>query len=198
MPTILVTGFQPFAGLARNPSAEVVQALPDVLPCGARLVRRVLPVERLAGPAEALEATDGVDAAVGLGLALGSSAIQVERVFVNLCEDQGFQGRLVEDGPDGWFSSLPTALLRDAALGTGVPAQLSNTAGTYICNALGYQLRQQRPDLPAGFVHLPATPADDLPQGTPTLLLQDEVTAVTALLTALDDWLLGQPPPPSA
>lgn len=195
MARLLVTGFEPFGGLSRNPSQAVVEALPDLLPTGGSLVRRVLPVDRVAGPATALALVEEheVDAAVGLGVAVGSTAVQVERVFINLCVEPGYDGPLEQAGADGWFASVPVDVLRLAAARTGAPAVVSNTAGTYVCNALGYQLRQQRPSLTSGFIHLPMTPGEDVSPGTPTLALDQELAAVTAALCALDTWLAAAP-----
>lgn len=191
---LLVTGFEPFGGLMRNPSQAVVEALPDALPSGASLVRRVLPVDRVTGPRAALDAiaaAEHVDAVLALGVAVGTPAVQVERVFINHCEDGTYTGRLVEQAADGHFSGLPIQALVEAGIGAGVPTVVSNSAGTYVCNALGFTLRQQLPGLPSGFVHLPMTPGDDVPPGTPTLPIEQELGAVTAMLIALDGWLRG-------
>lgn len=191
---LLVTGFDPFGGLTRNPSQAVVEALPDVLPTGASLVRRVLPVDRIAGPHAALaeiSSAPDIDAVLALGVAFGTSTIQVERVFINHCEDGAFSGRLEELAPDGHFAGLPIEALVAAGAGAGAPTAVSNSAGTYVCNALGFTLRQQLPELPSGFVHLPMTPGDDVPPGTPTLPFEQELAAVTAMLTTLDRWLRG-------
>lgn len=171
--TLLVTGFEPFAGHAANPAEEVAKAL-DGRAVGDALVRSaVLPVhhaeaERLV--ARLVEESAPV-AVVHLGLAAGRARIALERVAVNVMEfdtpdNAGFRGHglpCVPGGPAAYFATLPLAEILAALLAEGVPAYVSNTAGTYLCNQTLYatlhRLSRRRQPAPAGFIHLPLLPS---------------------------------------
>jgi len=202
MPTraILVTGFEPFAGFGRNPSAEIATALDGTAIDGCPVVGRVLPVT-LDGLDAALErALSGIDprAVVALGLAAGAPAICLERVAVNLADftmpdNAGLRARerkLDPAGPDARVSRLPLRAIREALLARGIPARLSNSAGTYLCNAAMYRLLGRLPqDVPAGFIHLPHLPAEAarlMAEGegdlVPSMALELQVAAVRAAL----------------
>jgi pyroglutamyl-peptidase len=170
---ILLTGFEPFGGHADNPSAEVAKAL-DGRAFGREVVRAaVLPVHHRAA-AEAVERL--IDetpprAIVHLGLAGGRARLALERVAVNvmdfeIADNAGYRAAnesCVADGPAAYFSTLPLDAILPALLAEGVPAYLSNTAGTYLCNQTMYTTRHllQRRGLTiaAGFIHLPLSAA---------------------------------------
>jgi pyroglutamyl-peptidase len=168
---ILVTGFEPFGGFGRNPSAEIATALDGTAIAGCPVVGCVLPVA-LDGLDAALDrALAGVDpvAVVALGLAGGEAAICLERVAVNLADfsipdNAGLQvheRKLDPTGPDARATRLPVRAIRERLLGQGIPARLSNSAGTYLCNAVMYRLLGRLlPHVPAGFIHLPHLPAE--------------------------------------
>jgi len=169
----LLTGFEPFDGDTVNPSGEVAKLL-DGRVIGDCVVRSViLPVQHEAARAVVaplLEAP-GLVAVVHLGLAGGRARISLERVAVNVMDYSrpDAHGQVlrdvacVEDGAPAYFSTLP---LRDtlAALNAdGIPAAISNTAGTYLCNDISYTtlhaLSQRALAIPAGFIHLPFLPS---------------------------------------
>ena len=134
-------------------------------------VGRILPV-----------ALDGLDAAldralagiapravVALGLAADEPAIRLERVAVNLADfsiadNAGLRAQRAQARrrrPDARVSRLPLGAIREALLARGIPARLSNSAGTYLCNAAMYRLLGRLPlSVPAGFIHLPHLPAE--------------------------------------
>ncbi|HVM83719.1 MAG TPA: hypothetical protein VMW18_07510 [Candidatus Binatia bacterium] len=169
IPTVLVTGFEPFGGIAYNPSAAIVAALDDWEVGGYKVAGRVLPVD-FARYRSALEALLGETAPalyLGFGLATGEDMIRVERFGVNLADFEipdnagaRHSGRAIEpNGPDARGSTIPFAEIRAALLEAGIPARLSNSAGSYLCNATLYSalgLCAARPGAPAcGFIHLP-------------------------------------------
>ena len=172
-PTLLVTGFEPFAGQAANPAAEVAKAL-DGRAIGDAAVRSaILPVHHAeAGPrvARLVEETDP-HAIVHLGLAAGRARVALERVAVNVMDfdtpdNAGFRAHgepCVPGGPAAYFATLPVSAILAALLAEGIPAYVSNTAGTYLCNQTLYGtlhlLASTRRDVPAGFVHLPLLPS---------------------------------------
>ena len=170
---ILLTGFEPFGAYASNPAGEVAKAL-DGRAVGAEVVRGVvLPVHH----AEAARAVgrlvdDGAPRAiVHLGLAGGRARIALERVAVNvmdfeIADNAGYRATgepCVEAGPVAYFSTLPLATILAALVEDGVPAYLSNTAGTYLCNQTMYTtchlLERRGLRIPAGFIHLPQSAA---------------------------------------
>ncbi|MBI1848168.1 MAG: pyroglutamyl-peptidase I [Candidatus Rokubacteria bacterium] len=170
---MLVTGFEPFGSHAVNPSEEVAKAV-DARVVGDSVVRSViLPVDhaRLAGELPALLEEHDPAAVLHLGLAEGRPRLSLERVAVNvmdsdLSDNTGRRAAgepCVPGGPAGYFSTLPLGALLAALTAEGVPAAISHTAGTYLCNQAMYttlhtQARRGRPT-PAGFIHVPLTPS---------------------------------------
>ncbi|HYB44171.1 MAG TPA: pyroglutamyl-peptidase I [Candidatus Methylomirabilis sp.] len=170
---ILLTGFEPFAGDTVNPSGEVAKLLDSRSAGGCDVHSLVLPVQHEAARdlvAPALAAADLV-AVVHLGLAGGRARISLERVAVNVMDytrpdASGLVLRdvpCVADGPAAAFSTLPLRAMLAALEAEGIPAAVSNTAGTYLCNYALYTtldaLRRRVDTIPAGFVHLPFLPS---------------------------------------
>jgi len=170
---VLVTGFEAFGGHAANPSLDVAKAL-DGRAAGEAVVRSaVLPVHHAeTGPhvSRLLDETDPL-AVVHLGLAAGRARIALERVAVNVMDfeapdNAGYRARgepCVPDGPAAYVATLPLAAALAALLAEGIPAYVSNTAGTYLCNQTMYGtlhwLARRRHPARAGFIHLPLLPA---------------------------------------
>jgi pyroglutamyl-peptidase len=170
--TLLVTGFEPFAGQTANPAEAVAKAL-DGRAIGEAVVRAaVLPVHHAeAGPrvARLIEETEPA-AVLHLGLAAGRARIALERVALNVMDfdtpdNAGFRARgepCVRGGPAAYFATLPLDAILAALLAEGIPAYVSNTAGTYLCNQTLYGtlhlLAARGLAVPAGFVHLPLLP----------------------------------------
>ena len=169
--TILVTAFDPFGGDEANISQQLLEALPEELD-GAVLHKLLLPTvfgkaaERAIAEAERIRP----GAIVCLGQAGGRTAITPERVGINcmdasLPDNAGRQPRdeaILPGGPAAYFSTLPLRAMTEAIRAAGVPAQISNTAGTFVCNSLLYAMLQYTaasPELPCGFLHLPCPDA---------------------------------------
>lgn len=182
-PIILLTGFEPFGGERRNPSAEVATALDGRRIAGATVRSAILPVQHDDAWArfEPLLAEIGPRAIVHLGLAGGRARVALERVAVNvmdyeIADNAGYRARgepCVPGGPPAYFATLPLPAMRDALIADGIPAYVSHTAGTYLCNQTLYQTlhalasRPPGADRPiAGFVHLPLLPAMVAESGT--------------------------------
>lgn len=173
MSVVLLTGFEPFGGVSMNPSAEVAKRL-DGRRFGQSVVRAaVLPVDHEGASLAVrglLAAHDPV-AVLHLGLAGERAQIAVERVAINVMDysipdNVGFQAvdqPCVPGGPAAYFSTLPLRALLRALHGAGIPAYLSATAGTYLCNFVMYTtlhaLAARPAAPPAGFVHLPQLPS---------------------------------------
>lgn len=191
---ILVTAFAPFGGDAKNASQEILNALPDVL-SGVRLEKRLLPVSFRAAPQIAAEAAASLrpEAIVCLGQAGGRDAVTPERVAVNLMDatspdNDGFQPvdePIVPDGPAAYFSTLPVKAMAEAMQRLAVPARLSDTAGTYVCNALMYAMLHRVQDVPCGFIHVPYLTEQGKGSETPSLPRELVLRGITACLQIL-------------
>jgi pyroglutamyl-peptidase len=196
---ILVTGFDPFENEPLNASWEVVRRLPDTIG-GAEVVKVQIPTSfRRSGPAvrDAVVAHDP-DVVVGVGQAGGRFAVTPERVAINVDDGripdnddvQPIDEPIEPDGPPAYFSTLPVKAMVAAMQEAGVPAAVSNTAGTFVCNHMFYASRhlveRELPGRATGFVHVPYLPSQVLDKpGTPSLSLDDMVTAVAAGLAAI-------------
>ena len=174
--TVVLTGYEPFGDHERNPSAEVARKLDGATVAGRRVVGRVLPVEfdRAGDEMAALIEDWDPEAVVATGLAAGRSAVCVERVGINVADCGGIPDnsdaeprdeRIRGDGaPAAHFATLPVVATVERLLDAGIPARVSNTAGTHLCNNVLYQTRAylesegRGDDVPMGFVHLPLTP----------------------------------------
>jgi pyroglutamyl-peptidase len=170
---VLLTGFEPFDGDRVNPSGEVTKQL-DGRVLGDWAVRGViLPVQHEAARAAVaplLEAP-GLAAVVHLGLAGGRARIALERVAVNVMDYSrpDAHGQVlrdvacVEGGPAAYLTTLPLRAMLAALTAEGIPAYVSNTAGTYLCNDISYTtlhaLARRGRSIPAGFIHLPFLPS---------------------------------------
>jgi len=170
---ILLTGFEPFGPDALNPSRELAKALDGRVVGGLAVRGLVLPVEHRAARQLVDQALGepGLRAVVQLGLAGGRARVALERVGVNAMDypmpDNA--GRLVSDGrcdPDGpaaYWATLPLPAILRELTAAGIPAYLSYTAGTYLCNFTLYTtlhaVARRGLDVRAGFVHLPYLPA---------------------------------------
>ena len=170
---ILLTGFEPFGTYTTNPSGEVAKAL-DGRAFGAEVVRGVvLPVHHREAALAVTRLLDEVAprAIVHVGLAGGRARIALERVAVNvmdfeIADNAGYRAAgeaCMPGGPVAYFSTLPLGAILDALVAEGVPAYLSSSAGTFLCNQTMYTTRDllERRGLtsPAGFIHLPQSAA---------------------------------------
>ena len=199
MKKLLLAAFGPFGGETTNPALEAVRLVPDRV-AGAEVVRLELPVS-FARAGEVLMSAvraERPDVALCVGQAAGRACVSVEQVAINLIEaraadEDGVRPQgvpIVEDGPAAFFATVPVGAMAEAARAAGVPAQVSYTAGTYVCNAVMYQLlwglERELPGARGGFVHVPYAPAQVVgkPAGTPSMALADEARALVAAAEA--------------
>ena len=170
---VLVTGFEPFGIDLVNPSQELAKAV-EGRRIGDLVVRSlVLPVQHEAARARVLPALEepGLEAIVHLGLAGGRARIALEQVAVNVMDypipdarGDVLRGRPCRAGGlPAHMVSLPLPEILAALTAEGVPAYISYTAGTYLCNYTLYttldELAARALPVRAGFVHLPFLPA---------------------------------------
>jgi len=168
---VLVTGFEPFGADPSNPSWEAVRPLDGQLVAGHQVHARCLPVT-FRGSAAALEqalATLKPRLVICTGLAGGRARISIERVAINLIDaripdnagEQPVDAPVQAAGPPAYFSTLPIKAMLAALQAGQIPAEISQTAGTYVCNQLFYDLRhllRRHRRVRAGFIHLPYSP----------------------------------------
>jgi len=193
----LLTGFEPFGGDALNPSWSAVRLLASRRDGPADLHVRELPVT-FAGAGPALEtALDEVspDIVIAVGLAGGEERIRVERVAINLDDAripdnagaQPIDAPILEDGPAAYFATLPVKAAVAAIEARGIPAYVSQTAGTFVCNHVFYLLQHTlatRPGIRGGFVHVPYTPEMVEGSGRPAMPVESIADALDAVLRA--------------
>ena len=193
MTKVLLTGFEPFGTATSNPSGEIVKQI-----SGDNIVTGILPVtyaqsaERLL----ALIAEHNPDVVICLGQAEGRTQITPEKIAINLDDarlpdNAGVQRsdvKILDDGPDAYFTTLPIKEMVDAAKAAGVPASVSLSAGAFLCNHVFYvaQNKFAGTKVRSGFVHVPLmdSQAPEFP-GMPTMPLEQMVTAVRAMLEVL-------------
>ena len=169
----LLTGYEPFGDHDRNPSATLAETFDGRRIAGHDIVGEVLPVVFAAAADEmaALLEEYDPDGVVMSGLAGGRNGVSLERAAINVddavtvpdnADADPENERIDPDGPDARFATLPVAECIEALLDEGIPARLSNTAGTHLCNHISYEtlgmLDARESDASAGFVHLPYTP----------------------------------------
>jgi pyroglutamyl-peptidase len=171
-PVVLLFGFEPFGGDDVNPAQEVVRELAGERIAGHRVVPAELPVTfdgAVSALAEAI-ARENPRLVVGIGQAGGRARISLERVAINLidariADNAGMQpvdAPVIDGAPSAYFSTLPVKAMLSAMQSAGVPAELSFSAGSYVCNAsffaLMHLLATRYPDLRGGFIHIPYLP----------------------------------------
>lgn len=168
----LVTGFEPYGGRGVNPASEVARALDGATTSGVPVVARTLPVSAVrlrSRIAEVLRELDPI-VVISLGLWPGEALIRIERIGVNIADFEiaDNEGTLLVDrpvgdnGPAAFAATLPIRQIEGALLDAGIPARLSSTAGTFLCNACLYSFLEESAAAPrarlCGFLHLPYVP----------------------------------------
>jgi pyroglutamyl-peptidase len=193
---VLLTGFAPFGGDGENPSALIVRALHGRRVAGHRIVGAELPTEfaRSLPALKALIAGHRPALVLALGQAGGRAEISLERIAVNLIDAripdnagaQPVDVSVVDDAPNAYFSTLPLKTILSALLSAGIPAALSNSAGTFVCNQVFFGLMHalaRRRSIRGGFVHVPFLPQQAARQcGAPSLELETMIEAARICL----------------
>lgn len=171
MAGVLITGFEPFGGEAVNPSWEVVKQLDGAIIAGQPVVARQLPCvfgDALMALNTALDELQP-RLILAIGQAGGRVDITVERVAINvddarIPDNKGLQPidvPIVADGPAAYFSTLPIKAIAAALRSKGIPASVSQTAGTFVCNHVMYGLLHSLHNssgVKGGFIHIPYLP----------------------------------------
>jgi pyroglutamyl-peptidase len=164
---VLVTGFEPFGGSPVNASEEAVRRLPAGLD-GVRITTTVLPCvfEEAPRTLDRLIAAERPDVVIAVGEAGGRSSVDLERVAINVDDaripdnagESPIDVPVVDGAPPAYFSTLPIKAATAAIAAVGVPASVSNSAGTFVCNHVFFALMHMVAGMDgvrAGFVHVP-------------------------------------------
>ena len=199
---ILVTGFDPFGGETVNPALEAVKSLPSEIH-GAEVHWVAIPTVFYKA-AEVLETAIvryQPDAVLCIGQAGGRASLTPERVAINqddarIPDNQGNQPidtPIRQDGQAAYFSTLPIKAMVQAIKEEGLPATVSNTAGTFVCNHLMYQALyladKKFSDMRAGFMHIPYMTEQVINKpNTASMNLTDIVRGIEAAIGAIVDY----------
>lgn len=196
---ILVSGFDPFGGEKVNPAIESVKKLPDTI-LGVEIIKLEIPTvigKSIQKIEEAVE-LHKPDVVISVGQAGGRTDITVERVGVNVDDcripdnegNQPIDEKIVKDGPDAYFVTLPIKAMVEHIQKKGIPASVSNTAGTFICNHVTYGVRHlaetKYPEMRTGFIHIPFLPQQVIDKkGMPSMELDVIVKGLVAAIEAV-------------
>lgn len=196
---IIVTGFDPFGGEKINPSIECVKALPEIE--GVELIRLELPTVFKESAKRLNEVINDVkpDAVLSVGQAGGRPGITMERIAINVDDaripdnisQQPIDEAIQLDGEAAYFTTLPIKRIVKAIREAGILAEVSNSAGTFVCNHIMYQalFAATKADKPfkAGFMHIPFIPEQTTDK--PSLPLEESTKAVQIAIETIRDYL---------
>ena len=201
MMKILITGFDPFGGEEVNPAIETVKRLPDTIG-GAKIIKLEIPTvchQSLRVIDEAIAGYDP-DVVLSVGQAGGRPDITVERVGINVDDcripdnagNQIVDEPIYADGPAAYFVTVPIKAMVQRIRERNIPASVSNTAGTFVCNHVTYGvchlLAVKYPGKRSGFIHIPFLPQQAVDKKNMPSMSQDMmVEAITAAIEAVVD-----------
>lgn len=165
---VLVTGFDPFGGESINPAFEAVKMLPDEI-AGAEIVKLEIPTvfRKEADKLRSAIQKEKPDIVICVGQAGGRAGISIEKVAINLADaripdnegNQPVDEPIKEDGPAAYFATVPVKAMAANVEENGIPAHVSYTAGTFVCNDimynLLYMLDKEFHGIRGGFIHVP-------------------------------------------
>ena len=196
---IIVTGFDPFGGETINPSIECVKALPEIE--GVELIRLELPTVFKESAKRLNEVINDVkpDAVLSVGQAGGRPGITMERIAINVDDaripdnisQQPIDETIQTEGEAAYFTTLPIKRIVKAIREAGISAEVSNSAGTFVCNHIMYQslFAATKADKPfkAGFMHIPFIPEQTTDK--PSLSLEESTKALQIAIETIRDYL---------
>ena len=196
---IIVTGFDPFGGETINPSIECVKALPEIE--GVELIRLELPTVFKESAKRLNEVINDVkpDAVLSVGQSGGRPGITMERIAINVDDaripdnisQQPIDETIQTEGEAAYFTTLPIKRIVKAIREAGISAEVSNSAGTFVCNHIMYQslFAATKADKPfkAGFMHIPFIPEQTTDK--PSLPLEESTKALQIAIETIRDYL---------
>lgn len=202
---LLVTGFDPFGGEPVNPAIETVKRLPDRI-AGAEIIKLEIPTvchKSLRVIDEAI-AEYNPDAVLSIGQAGGRPDITVERVGINVddCRIPDNEGNQIIDepvfpeGPDAYLVTLPIKAMVQRIQERKIPASVSNTAGTFVCNHVTYGvchlIATKYPGKRSGFIHIPYLPQQvidkkNMPSMSQEMMVEAIEAAIETIVETTED-----------
>ena len=186
---ILITGFDPFGGESVNPALEAVKKLPDTI-LGQEVIKIEIPtvfrkaVEKIEENIE----KHNPDVVISVGQAAGRFGITPERVAINIDDariqdnegNQPIDIAIYEDGENAYFTNLPIKAMVKEMNDNGIPASVSNTAGTFVCNhvmyGILYLIDKKYPNMRGGFIHVPYIPSQVTTKPNMPSMSADDIT----------------------
>lgn len=195
---VLITGFTPFGGEKINPAYEAVKDLEDMIN-GSQIIKREISTvfHKSIRELDILIEVESPDIVICVGQAGGRFDISLERVAINIddariADNEGNQlidERIYEDGENAYFSSLPIKAMVSRIREGGIPASISNTAGTFVCNHLMYGLlyliNNKYPNIKGGFIHVPYSTEQVISKGNaPSMSIRDITKALNFAIEA--------------
>ena len=198
---LLLTAFDPFGGASINPAREALKLVADRV-ADVEIVKLEVPTvfgKSIAAVTAAIQ-QNRPDAVLCIGQAGGRYGLTPERVAINLDDasipdnegNQPMDAPIFEDGAPAYFSTLPIKAMVAAIREAGLPASVSNTAGTFVCNHLMYgvlyTLAKHYPGVRGGFMHVPFIPSQTLQRPAPSMSCQDIARGIEAAITAIAEY----------
>ena len=196
---ILLTGFDPFGGEPINPAIESVKRVKDEIN-GATIIKLEIPTVYR----KSIEAIDQAiqehqpDVVLSIGQAGGRFNLTPERVGINIDDfripdnegNQPVDQKIFEDGEPAYFSNLPIKAMVKNMIDNGIPAAVSNTAGTFVCNHVLYGnlylIATKYPNIKGGFMHIPYMTEQVLDKAnTPAMSLDEIVKGIEYAIEAI-------------
>lgn len=196
---LLLTGFDPFGKDDINPSFEAVKKMPDKIE-GIDILKLEIPTifNKCAEIIHQQIVETKPDIILCIGQAGGRYAITPERIAINLDDariadnagQKPVDRKIKNDGQTAYFSQLPIKKMSKAIISSGLPSCVSNSAGTFVCNHIMYQVQymidKEFNNIKAGFIHIPFLPSQIINRpNMPCLSLEDDVRGLTAAIKAI-------------
>ena len=199
---VLITGFDPFGGEKINPAYEAVKGLEDDIN-GVEIVKREIPTvfKKSIIELEKEIEEEKPDIVICVGQAGGRYDITIERVAINIDDarikdnegNEPIDENIFEDGENAYFASIPIKSMVQGIRDVGVPASISNSAGTFVCNhimyGLLYLIDKKYPNIRGGFIHVPFLPEQVIDKrNTASMSIEDITRALeTAIKIAIEN-----------
>lgn len=197
---ILLTGFDPFDGEKINPALEAVKEVKNQI-SGAEIIKLEIPTVFKKGAKTIFDKIEEInpDVVLSIGQAGGRSAITVEFVGINWADgriedNEGNQPKgekIFEDGENAYFATIPVKAIVENIKKNNIPAFLSYTAGTFVCNevlySVLYYINKNKKNIRSGFIHVPFTTEQGVekPNGTPTMSIENITKAIEHSIEAI-------------
>ncbi|MGP1521087.1 MAG: pyroglutamyl-peptidase I [Treponema sp.] len=195
---ILVTGFEPFGQDEVNPSLELLKKLPSQI-LKADIIKLEVPVVRWKAVEKIQEAIKeySPDVVLSVGQIAGRADVSVERVAINIDDyfmpdnegNQPIDEPIMKDGPSAYFMTIPIKAIFQKLIDNKMPANISNSMGTYICNHVAYavaNIASQCENIKTGFIHVPILPEQAIGKPrTPSMSLETSTRAIELVIEAI-------------